>query len=233
MSNIAIIPARGGSKRIPRKNIRPFLGKPIMAYSIETALRSQLFSEVMVSTDDEEIAAIAGQYGATVPFLRSPHTAGDHAGTTEVLLEVLAGYADRGMRFEHGCCIYPTAPFVTTELLHACWQLLLERGFDSVFPVLRYSYPIQRSLRLEHDRASMIWPEHYTTRSQDLEPVYHDAGQMYWFKTQALQAQQRLWTANTGAVVISEMQAHDIDTPEDWSVAEFKFRFLKEMDQQP
>ncbi len=229
MTSVAIIPARGGSKRIPRKNIRPFLGKPIIAYSIETAMRSRLFGEVMVSTDDEEIAAIARQYGAAIPFLRSPHAASDHAGTVEVLLEVLTEYQTRGLVFEHGCCIYPTAPFVTTNLLHRCWRLMLERGLDSVFPVLRYSYPIQRSLKIEQDRVTMLWPEYYGARSQDFEPVFHDAGQLYCFNVESLREKQRLWTDNTGAVVIPEMRAHDIDSPEDWSVAEFKFRFLQEM----
>ena len=230
MTNLAIIPARGGSKRIPRKNIKPFLGEPIIAYAITAALRSELFTEVMVSTDDDEIAAIARHYGAVIPFRRSQKTASDHAGTTEVLLEVLANYEARGKSFQYGCCIYPTAPFVTPDLLQQGWQLMISRGFDSVFPVQRYPYPIQRSLRLDDDRVTMLWPEHYASRSQDLEAVYHDAGQFYWFDVQALRTTQRLWTGNSGAIVISEMQAHDIDTPEDWSVAEFKYRYLFEVD---
>jgi pseudaminic acid cytidylyltransferase len=230
MTSIAIIPARGGSKRIPRKNIRPFVGRPVIAYAIRTALESRLFREVMVSTEDDEIAAFASEYGAVVPFRRSQQNASDYAGTTGVLLEVLTEYETHGLGFEYGCCIYPTAPFVTADLLWQCWELMIERGFDSVFPVLRYSYPIQRSLKIEQDRATMLWPEHYGSRSQDLEPSYHDAGQFYWFNVRALREKQRLYTDNSGAVVISELQAHDIDTLEDWSVAEFKFRYLSEMD---
>ena len=229
MASIAIIPARGGSKRIPRKNIKPFAGKPIMAYAITAALDSDLFAEVMVSTDDDEIAAVASYYGAIVPFRRSQRNSDDRAGTAEVLLEVLAVYESRGLDFEYGCCIYPTAPFVTPALLKQCWRLMIDGGFDSTFPVLRYPCPIQRSLRIEQGRVSMLWPEHYTSRSQDLEPVYHDAGQLYWFNAQALRKSQRLYTDNSGVVVLSDLQAHDIDTLQDWSVAELKFRALSEL----
>ena len=229
MQKIAIIPARGGSKRIPRKNIKPFVGKPIIAYAITTAIDSGLFSEVMVSTEDDEIAEIAESYGAQVPFRRSQKNAGDYAGTAEVLVEVLMAYEARGLSFEHCCCIYPTAPFVTTTLLEQSWQKLLKNNYDSVFPVLKYSYPIQRSLRIEQDRAFMLWPENYSSRTQDLDPVYHDAGQFYWLNVQMLKKEKRLWTDNTSAIVISELQAQDIDTLEDWAVAEFKYRYLREM----
>lgn len=224
MRNIAIIPARGGSKRIPRKNIRLFLGKPILAYSIEIARQSGLFSEVMVSTDDDEIAELALGFGASVPFRRSAQTANDHASTVEVLLEVLSCYEMRGEVFDYGCCIYPTAPFITADLLNRGWQMLRESGFDSVFPVVRFSYPIQRALRLDGDRVTMFWPENYALRSQDLEPAYHDAGQFYWFDCTALRRKKRLWTDNSGAIVVSGLDAHDIDTPEDWVVAELKYR---------
>lgn len=226
-AKVAIIPARGGSKRIPRKNIKRFAGKPIMAYAITAALDSDLFTEVMVSTDDDEIAAVASYYGATVPFRRSRQNSDDRAGTAEVLLEVLSDYKSRGLDFDYGCCIYPTAPFVTPALLKQCWQLMLDGGFDSTFPVLRFSCPIQRSLRIEQGRASMLWPEHYTSRSQDLEPAYHDAGQLYWFSAQALCKSHRLYTDNSGVVVLSDLQAHDIDTLQDWSVAEIKFHALR------
>ncbi len=225
MANIAIIPARGGSKRIPRKNIRPFLGKPILAYSIEVALQSQLFSEVMVSTEDDEIANLALQYGATVPFRRSEQTANDYAGTTDVLLEVLACYESQGQVFDYGCCIYPAAPFITVDLLVNAWRKLIEDGHDSVFPVLRFSYPIQRALKLEGTQAAMFWPEHYTARSQDLTPAFHDAGQLYWFDSVAIQQKKRLWTDRSGVIVISELDAHDIDMPEDWTMAEFKYQY--------
>lgn len=223
--SIAIIPARGGSKRIPRKNIRPFCGKPIIAYAIEVAQQSQLFAEVMVSTEDDEIAAVAREYGAIVPFHRSRRNADDFATTTDVVLEVLAAYAEKGRDFTYGCCIYPTAPFVTTDLLQKGQELLLSQGYDSVFPILRFSAPIQRALYLEAGRVKMIWPNNYTTRSQDLPDAYHDAGQFYWFLVAAVREQQRLWTDNSGGIEVTEMQAHDIDTLDDWTVAEFKFRF--------
>lgn len=225
MASVAIIPARGGSKRIPRKNIRPFLGKPIIAYAIETALQSRLFGEIMVSTEDDEIASRAFQYGAAVPFRRNEQTANDHATTAAALLEVLSCYEAQGKIFDYGCCIYPTAPFITADLLTRAWQMLMDGGYDTVFPVLRYSYPIQRSLTLDGSRATMLWPEHYAARSQDLAPVYHDAGQFYWFRSAALKLKQRLFTDCSGAIVISELDAHDIDTSEDWVVAELKYKY--------
>lgn len=228
MSTVAIITARGGSKRIPRKNIRLFAGKPILAYSLEAALTSGLFDEVMVSTEDDEIAAIARQWGAAVPFRRSQRNADDYAGTAEVLLEVLAEYERRGRFFTHGCCLYPTAPLVTRELLVKGQEMLLQEAYDTVFPVLRYSAPIQRALTLADGRVHRVWPEYDQTRSQDLPLSYHDAGQFYWFRVAALKQQQKLWTDNSGAIVLSEMEAHDIDTLDDWSVAEFKFQFWRE-----
>jgi N-acylneuraminate cytidylyltransferase len=227
MTTIAIIPARGGSKRIPRKNILPFEGKPIIGYSIEAALQSRLFVEVMVSTEDEEIARIAVSFGARVPFKRSQPNAGDHATTVDVLLEVLEHYEKQGRIFDYGCCIYPTAPFVTGDLLLQGWQMMVEKGYDSVFPVLRYSHPIQRALSIQDGKVGMIWPENYAARSQDLPPAYHDAGQFYWFRTEALKLTGRLWTDNSGALLISEMQAHDIDGMDDWATAEFKYHILK------
>ncbi len=230
MATVAIIPARGGSKRIPRKNIKPFLGKPIIAYSIETALQSRLFDEVMVSTEDDEIAVLALQCGAKVPFRRSERTSDDYATTTDVLLEVLTTYQSQGQIFEFGCCIYPTTPFITIDLLSRVWQMMIDHAYDTVFPVLRFSSPIQRALKLEGTRASMFWPEHYTSRSQDLEPAYYDAGQFYWFNVQTLKEKKRLFTDNAGVIVLSELEAHDIDTLEDWANAEFKFRYIRHMD---
>lgn len=231
MSTIAIITARGGSKRIPRKNIRLFAGRPILAYPIQAALNSRLFDEVMVSTEDDEIAAIARQWGAAVPFRRSRRNADDYAGTAEVLLEVLAEYEARGRWFTYGCCLYPTAPLVTREWLLKGQEMLLQKEYDTVFPVLRYPAPIQRALNLVDGRVRMIWPEHDQTRSQDLPTSYHDAGQFYWFRVAALKQQQRLWTDNSGAIVLSDMEAHDIDTLNDWAVAEFKFQFWRERHQ--
>lgn len=225
MPNLAIIPARGGSKRIPRKNIRPFLGKPILAYSIEVALQSQLFDEVMVSTEDAEIAELARSFGAKVPFQRSQKNADDYASTSEVLVEVLTDYEAIGQCFDYGCCIYPTAPFITVDVLTKAWTLLQDNCYDSVFPVLRFSYPIQRALHLDGAQANMIWPEYATTRSQDLTPAYHDAGQYYWFNVAAMRQKRQLWTDHSGVIIIADLDAHDIDTLEDWTVAEFKYQY--------
>ena len=227
MRKIAIITARGGSKRIPRKNIKPFLGKPIISYCIDAALKSKLFSEVMVSTDDEEITAVAKQYGAVVPFLRSSENANDYATTVDVLIEVIQSYKSRGMTFEYGCCIYPTAPFVTPQLLNTTFDKLIEGKFDTVFPVLPFSFPIQRALKIDSaGNMKMFQPEHIKTRSQDLEPAYHDSGQFYWFNINKFMTNYELWTKNTGVVVLSEMEAQDIDNIEDWKVAEFKYKLL-------
>lgn len=225
MSNVAIITARGGSKRIPRKNIRPFLGKPIIAYAIEAALQSGLFDEVMVSTDDAEIAEVSRNYGATVPFVRSAQNADDFATTTDVLLEVLTDYKLLNQSFDFGCCLYPTSPFVTATLLRQAFTTLTTQSFDTVYPVQAFGFPIQRAVGLDEvGRVRWLQPEHQFTRSQDLEKAYHDAGQFYFFKTATLFENHRLITPNSGGIVISEMQAHDIDTEEDWKVAEFKWK---------
>lgn len=224
MNNVAIITARGGSKRIPRKNIRPFLGKPIIAYVIEAALQSGLFEEVMVSTDDAEIAEVARSYGAQVPFVRSAQNADDFATTTDVLLEVLTDYKELDKSFDLGCCLYPTSPFVTAILLKQAFDTLTTQSFDTVYPVQAFGFPIQRAVGLdESGRVRWLQPEHQFTRSQDLERAYHDAGQFYFFKTGAFLENRRLITSNSGGIIISEMQAHDIDTEEDWKVAEFKW----------
>lgn len=224
--NIAIIPARGGSKRIPRKNIKEFLGKPIIAYSIEAAIKSKLFDEVMVSTDDKEIAELAIKYGAKVPFLRSEATANDYAGIADVIIEVLEQYKNRNKAFDHVCCILATAPFVTEKDLQASFDKLKENKFDSVFPVVRFSFPIQRAMQFDGDKIQMIWPENMTKRSQDLKPSFHDAGLFYWAKTKVVLNDKQLWTNNTTAIEISESKAQDIDTEEDWKIAELKYNLL-------
>ncbi|WP_040006787.1 pseudaminic acid cytidylyltransferase [Fibrisoma limi] len=226
MSNIAIITARGGSKRIPRKVIRPFLGKPIMLYSIETALQSGLFDEVMVSTEDDEIAELAQRHGASVPFRRSAKTADDFATTADVLNEVITAYEQRGQTFTNACCLYPTAPFVTPALLRQAFDRLQTGGFDCVFPIQCFSFPVQRAVTFTDDRLTWLQPEHALTRSQDLQPAYHDAGQFYFFNVAAFRQKGRLLTDNTSGLVISEMQAQDIDNEEDWQVAEFKYQLL-------
>lgn len=226
MNNIAIIPARGGSKRIPRKNIKPFLGKPIMAYSIEAAIKSGLFSEVMISTDDNNIAEIAKKFGATVPFFRSPNTANDFAHIGDVVEEVLLTYKKQGKSFDNVCCILATAPFIKSELLVKAYRLMLEENFDSVFPIVRFSYPIQRALRLTEKNISMFQPENFAKRSQDLEPAYHDSGQFYWMKVEEFMKQKRFIAQNTGAIIVPETQVQDIDNEEDWELAEIKYQYL-------
>ena len=229
MNNVAIITARGGSKRIPRKNIRPFLGKPIIAYVIEATLQSGLFEEVMVSTDDAEIADVARHYGATVPFMRSVENADDHATTTNVLLEVLADYAQIGRSFAFGCCLYPTASFVTAGLLQQAFDKLMATNFDTVYPVQEFGFPVQRAIAMDHlNHVRWLQPEHQSTRSQDLERAYHDAGQFYFFRTESLLGNRQIISANSGGIIISEMQAHDIDTDEDWQGAEFKWQLLNQ-----
>lgn len=225
---LAIIPARGGSKRIPRKNIRSFLGKPIIGYVIETALQSGLFAEVMVSTDDDEIAAIAKEFGARVPFRRSEETANDTATTAAVLQEVLASYEALDRTFGIACCLYPTAPFVTYNLLKQAFELLKTGNFDTVMPVQQFGFPIQRALRVENTNKRLDWvqPEHALTRSQDLEPAYHDAGQFYMFDVARFRQTARLLTDNTTGIVISEMMAQDIDNEDDWRLAEMKYRLI-------
>lgn len=224
---IAIIPARGGSKRIPGKNIKDFLGKPIIAYSIETALAANLFSEVMVSTDAPEIAEVAQAYGASVPFLRSQENADDFATTADVLLEVLAKYHQQGQAFKYACCLYPTAPFIQKNLLKKAYQMLLDKQADCVFPALPFNFPIQRAIKLNKaGKMSFFQPEHLHSRSQDLEKAYHDSGQFYWFQVEHLQQNRALLTDHTFPIIISEMEAQDIDEPIDWEIAEFKYQLL-------
>ena len=227
MKCLALITARGGSKRIPRKNIRDFLGKPIIAYSIQTALKSGVFEEVMVSTDDDEIAEIAEKYGAKVPFKRSAETSDDTATTTDVIIEVLNEYKKRGYNFDYACCIYPTAPFISEESLKAGLDKMLSDKTDAAIPVVKYSYPIQRALEINFEgKLSMLYPEHSRTRSQDLTSCYHDAGQFYWFKVSAIKRDMELLKMKASPIIIPETRVQDIDTEEDWSLAEMKYRLI-------
>lgn len=228
MRKIAIITARGGSKRIPRKNIKEFCGKPILAYSIEAALESGLFDTVMVSTDDEEIAGIARQYGAEVPFYRSERTANDFATTNDVLLEVLEEYEKRGERYDMGCCIYPTAPFVTAGKLQDAMKQLEESNADTLIPVVVFSYPPQRAMIVKEGRLVFEYPQYLDSRSQDLEPHYHDVGQFYLFRTEAFRQNRKLMLGNILPYVVSELEVQDIDNQTDWEIAEIKYRFMKE-----
>ncbi|MCH5337497.1 MAG: pseudaminic acid cytidylyltransferase [Acetatifactor sp.] len=228
MNQLAVITARGGSKRIPRKNIKDFCGKPIMAYSIEAALKSGVFDTVMVSTDDREIAEIAEKYGAAVPFFRSEKTSNDFAVTSQVLAEVLEEYESRGQCFDRMCCIYPTAPFITAERLRTAMELLEEKQADSVLPVVRFSFPPQRGVVLEDGFLRFKWPEHRNTRSQDLESFYHDVGQFYCVNVESFREQQVLVMEKTVPLILSELEIQDIDTEEDWKLAELKYQMLKE-----
>lgn len=221
-SSIAIITARGGSKRIPHKNIKEFCGKPIITYSIEAALQSGLFDEVMVSTDDIEISRIAREAGAQVPFMRSSESAGDYASTDDVLMEVLEAYRAQGREFDTFCCLYPTAPFVTAEKLKIAMELL-EKA-DSVMPVVKFSFPPQRCMVMnEAGELHMKWPEHAKTRSQDLEPYYHDCGQFYFCRTDLFMKYKTTDLPHMAAMVVSELEVQDIDNFEDWEIAELKY----------
>lgn len=224
MSSIAIITARGGSKRIPRKNIKDFCGKPVIAYSIEAALKSRIFDEVMVSTEDAEIAAIAKKYGAVIPFMRSEKTANDYATTEDVLIEVLNEYEKIGKIFDEVCCIYPTAPFVTaSKLLKAKEILDTNTSADSVMPVVQYSFPPQRGLVVKNNALSYMNPENATKRSQDLDPIYHDCGQFYYCKTSSLLKYHDVIGVNTLPLIVPESEVQDIDNVSDWNLAEMKY----------
>lgn len=224
MKVLAIITARGGSKRIPKKNIKVFLGKPIIQYSIEAALESQIFNEVMVSTDDGEIASIARQFGASVPFFRSQEASNDFATTAQVIEEVLLEYQKQDKYFDYCCCIYPTAPFITSKVLETAFTLLQEKNANSVIPVVQFSFPILRSLKInEQGLLNYNWPQYATTRSQDLKPAYHDCGQFYFLNCKSFLSTKMLFNDKTLPLLMSENQVQDIDTIEDWEIAEYKF----------
>lgn len=225
-SSIAVIPARSGSKRIPRKNIKDFLGKPIIAYSIEAALRSGVFDGVIVSTDDKEIAEVAKHYGAKVPFFRSSEMSSDMAMTAPVLIEVINEYRKLGKQFEYLCCLYPCAPFVKPERLQKAMSQLISSKADSVVPVVKFSYPPMRGLVLRGGKLQMLFPENLNVRSQDLEPIYHDAGQFYCIRTDSLIREEKMFCDNCIPFELSELEVQDIDNFEDWELAELKYKML-------
>ena len=228
MHNLAIIPARGGSKRISRKNIKYFLGKPIIAYSIETALNSKLFDEVMVSTDDHDIANIGRKYGASIPFMRSSNNSSDYATTMDVILEVIDHYNRQNKQFDNVCCIYPTAPLIDEQKLTEGYEKLTNERFDSVFPVVPFSYPIWRGFKVANNgKADMAWPEFLNSRSQDLEQIFHDAGQWYWSTADSLQSNKKIFTKNTASLILSPIEVQDIDNLSDWKIAEMKYAYLQ------
>ena len=231
LSKVAIITARGGSKRIPGKNVKKFLGRPIIEYSIRAALDSGVFSLVLVSTDDETIAQIARDAGASVPFMRSEENANDFATTADVVSEVLTELKNRGMEFDAACCIYPTAPFITPDVLKEAMKLLEENQADSVLPVVKFSFPPQRCVVIKEGMLEPKWPEYQQMRSQDLEPFYHDAGQFYAIHTNAFYEQHSMVMKKTLPLILDEMQVQDIDTVEDWEIAEIKYRLLHQAEE--
>jgi N-acylneuraminate cytidylyltransferase len=227
-SKLCIIPARGGSKRIPRKNIKNFLGKPIIAYSIEAAQKSNLFNEIMVSTDDREIAEIAEQYGAKVPFMRSKENADDNATIFDVVHEVLDYYKKLDFSPPIVGCVFATAPFMNEKIIIQGLNKIEKEGFDSAFTVQKFNYPIFRALKKkENGNLEMFWDEYLNTRSQDLPDAYHDAGQFYIAKTSALLIEKSFFTLNSVGIELSNNEAIDIDTEEDWKFAETLFKILK------
>ena len=225
---LAVIPARGGSKRIPRKNIKEFCGKPMIAWSIEAAQESGLFERIIVSTDDPEIAAIAESLGAEVPFMRPPELSDDHAGTSVVIDHAIEWLRQRGLTPDPVCCIYATAPFISSDDLHRGFKVLQESAADFAFSVTSYAFPIQRAIRLTSEGGmEMFQPQHFMTRSQDLEEAYHDAGQFYWGRADAWCSGMPIFGPKSVPVVIPRCRVQDIDTLEDWQRAELMFGALK------
>ena len=230
MKKIAIIPARGGSKRIPKKNIKKFMGEPVLKYAIKAAIKSDVFEKIIVSTDNQEIAETAKSLGAEVPFLRSKKNSDDHASTDDVLKEVLEFLSKSGEKFDLGCCIYPVNPFLNDKKIIEGLLKIKSDNLDCVFAAVKYSYPIQRSFRLSYDnKIRMINPENYYKRSQEFEETFHDAGQFYWFRINSFMREFKLWTEKTSIIELNENEAHDIDTESDWRIAEIKFQIQKNL----
>lgn len=224
---LCVIPARGGSKRIPRKNIKEFCGKPIIAYSIEAAIKSKCFDKIVVSTDDAEIASIAEMYGAQVPFLRPENLADDYTGTIPVVKHAIEYFLAQGINISLVCCIYATAPLIQKRDLQIGLKQLLKEDCEYAFPVTRYSYPIQRALKItSDDRVEMFDKTQYEVRSQDLEDSYHDAGQFYWGKKDSWFHDKSIFSSGSVPIVIPRFRVQDIDTEEDWKLAEFLYKNL-------
>lgn len=226
--NIAIIPARGGSKRIPRKNIKEFHGKPMIAYSIEAALNSGCFDKVIVSTDDAEIAEVAKKYGAEVPFMRPANIADDYATTLDVIKHAIEFTEQQAWSVKNVCCIYATAPFLIPEFIQKGLQELTKNTINYAFSATSFPFPIQRAIKLNTEqRVEMFQPEHLNTRSQDLEEAYHDAGQFYWGTADAFSKSKAMFTSHSKAVLLPRACVQDIDTEEDWDFAEKLFRVMQ------
>ena len=226
---VAIIPARGGSKRIPRKNIKDFFGKPMIAWSIEATLKSNCFDRVIVSTDDQEIAEIAKKYGAEVPFIRAAELSDDHAGTTPVIKQAIQWLTDNLQAPHLVCCIYATAPFVRANDIQRGLEQLEQTDVSYAFTVTSYAFPIQRAIKItENNTIEMFSPEHFQTRSQDLEEAYHDAGQFYWGKVDAWMSEKVIFGSESTPVILPRYRVQDIDTLEDWDRAEWLFKAMQQ-----
>ncbi|MDA8162358.1 MAG: pseudaminic acid cytidylyltransferase [Desulfobacteraceae bacterium] len=226
--NIAIIPARGGSKRIPRKNIKDFCGRPVIAYSIDAALSCGLFERVIVSTDDADIASVARRYGAETPFLRPAELSGDFTATADVVIHAIEWLKTGGFSPENVCCIYATAPFITSELLRNSFDKLKTSCATAVFPVTTFPACIFRALKIGDDgRLAMIWPEHELARSNDLPVAYHDAGQFYWLDCGRFMEEKRIYSRDSAPVILPRYLVQDLDTTEDWATAERMFETLR------
>ncbi len=232
--NICVIPARGGSKRILRKNIKDFLGKPIIAYSIEVALKSNCFDKVIVSTDDDEIAVIAKKYGAKVPFIRPNELSNDYAGTIPVIKHAIEWLEENNNTIDNVCCLYATAPFIQSKIIFKAYQQLKDSSADYCFGVTSFAFPIQRAIKIvQDDKVDMFYPEHFNTRSQDLEEAYHDAGQFYWGKAQAFKDGLSIFSEVSSPYILPRYLVQDIDSTEDWIRAEAMYKVLKETDVLP
>lgn len=229
MSTVAIIPARGGSKRIPRKNIKEFCGKPMIAWSIDAARKSGCFDRIIVSTDDSEIAEIATQFGAETPFMRPVNLSDDYTGTIPVIRHAVEWLVENSGPVSEACCVYATAPFVSPEDLKRGQQLLQSEACSYAFSVTSYAFPIQRAIRITNEgRVAMFNPEHFQTRSQDLEEAWHDAGQFYWGNAEAWKEEKPIFSEGAVPVILPRHRVQDIDTPEDWARAEWLFRAMQE-----
>lgn len=226
MSVIVIITARGGSKRIPKKNIKEFYGKPMLAYAIEAAKGAGIFDEIMVSTDSEEIADVARKYGANVPFMRSEKTSNDFATTFDVLEEVINEYKKQGKFFDELCCIYPCVPFLTSKTLNESYKRFIEGHYDALQPVCTYPSPIEWAMRLNNGLLIPDSPEKLTIRSQDLQKAYFDVGMFYYCQTEIMLREKTLVPNKTAGYIIDESECQDIDTPDDWKMAEIKYKLL-------
>ena len=229
---IAVIPARGGSKRIPRKNVREFCGKPMIAWSIEAALKSKCFEQVIVSTDDEEIASISRNYGADIPFVRPISIADNHTGIHQVIAHTVDWFQNQGITPDYFCCIFATAPFIQATDIQSGLKLISKKHCDYVISVTSFAFPIQRALKIEADgKVGMFYSKNYNTRSQDLEEAYHDAGQFIWASPKVWKKCRPVFTSNSYPVILPRLRVQDIDTQEDWERAELMFKSLKLSDQ--